>query len=232
MHPYEVIFQNDNLLVVNKAPLVACHPIGERRGGTLIESVAEAFPEVLLAFGDDREGGLCHRIDNNTSGLVVIARDRDTRDIYRNGFQNGHIEKTYLAIVCGQIQSDIDVQTPIAHHQKNKKKMVVVDSRMRFRSQPRDARTLGRVVLGNENGSLLRLTIEGGRRHQIRVHLASIGFPLLGDLLYGKEPAKHMSGHALHAATLRLISGENLEAPCPKEWEHELIDLKLIQATE
>jgi 23S rRNA pseudouridine1911/1915/1917 synthase len=227
MRVYENIYCDKDIVVVGKAPDVPSHGL-EGKSYSLIDAVAQEFPEVLVQFPGDREGGLCHRLDNGTSGIVVIARHPTAREKFRKLFLEGKIEKTYLAIVKGRMPSPFEVHYPIAHHAKNARKMVAMTSpTLRHRSHPKDAVTLGKVLLNNDGASLVRVTIGAGRRHQVRVHLASVGHPLIGDALYGGPNAEYLTGHALHAATLVLPSGESLESHCPAEWDDELKRLGL-----
>lgn len=232
MHAFEVIYCDDDVMAVNKAPGLPCHALEQgssQAGLSLIEAVASEFPEVLSNFPGDREGGLCHRLDNGTSGILLIARHRAARDIYRELFSQGKIEKSYLAIVQGSIRDEIEIRFPIAHHPKNARKMIALTTpTTRHRSHAKQAQTQGRALLSNDVASLVRVKIGAGRRHQIRVHLASIGHPLYGDTLYKGPTVSYILGHALHASTLRLPDGRWLEAPCPTEWEDELKHLCLV----
>lgn len=229
MRTYEIIYSDENVVVVNKAPDLACHPLASSEKPSLIVALAQEVPEVQTAFDGDREGGLCHRIDNGTSGIVVVARSPEVRAYYRELFSGAKLEKSYLAIVQGQMSGVFEVKNPIAHHVKNPRKMVAItSSKVRFRSQPQEAHTQGRVLLSTQEASLVRLRIGAGRRHQIRVHLASLGHPIIGDALYGGPEASFLRGHALHAATIQLPNGQALEAHCPAEWDDELKRLGLI----
>ena len=220
---YELLYSDTEIIVVNKAPDLACHPLAGGAKLNVLELVAEAFPEVRSAFPDDREGGLCHRIDNGTSGIVVIARRQEARKELRELFANGRIDKSYLAIVQGRVSGPFEVNLPIAHHKKNARKMVAMTSATtKHRSHPRESRTQGDIIFATDHASLVRVTIGAGRRHQIRVHLASMGNPIWGDVMYGGPKAKHLRGHALHAATITLPNGTTLEAHYPKEWDDEL----------
>ena len=228
---FEVVYCDSEYIVVNKAPQIPCHPLSNAVGDTLIEQVAQAYPEVCEQFGGDREGGLCHRIDNGTSGLVVIARNIEARQQARALFAKGKIKKTYLALVLGRVDEDFEINDSIAHHPKNKKKMVVmVTPNIRHRAKPQEAQTKGKVLLSNSEASLVRVNIGAGRRHQIRVHLASMQHPWFGDELYNGPKAKFLLGHALHAESIILPNEQKIEAPCPQEWEKELVSLKLISA--
>jgi len=232
MRPYELIYCDKDLIVVNKAPGVPCHPLEkiQKEGVSLIEAVAHEFSEVISQFLGDREGGLCHRIDNDTSGVVVIARHPKTRDRMRALFHEGKIEKSYVAIVKGKVQNSGEIRFPIAHHEKNARKMIALTSlTLRHRGHPKEAYTSFKVLLNNGASSLLRIRIGAGRRHQIRVHMASVGHPLIGDTLYGGPRAAHMSGHALHASTIVLPDGRELEAHAPSLWDDELKALGLTK---
>src|SRR5688572_23831807 len=145
MSVYEIIYCDNDIVVVNKAPNVACHPLGDSKIVTLIEAMSQAFPEVIASFPGDREGGLCHRIDNGTSGLVVVARHPAAREQFRALFHGGKIEKSYLALVKGRMSGTFEASSPIAHHPKNARKMVALTSpQIRHRSHPQAAHTHGK----------------------------------------------------------------------------------------
>ena len=215
-HPREVeypatriVFENDDILIVNKVAGLPCHGIGmEDASYNLLHRMAEKYPEILEEFPDDLDGGLCHRLDNDTSGLIIIARHPKSKlDIMRM-LRNGEIKKTYRAMVRGIIPKDLILNGPIAHHPKSKKRMVVVDQKgTRHRGSPRPSMTIVRPINQEEWHTRIEVLLIGpGARHQIRVHLARAGYPLVGDTLYGKQMDKSISAkttkHLLHAYAL------------------------------
>jgi 23S rRNA pseudouridine1911/1915/1917 synthase len=195
-----------------------CHPLREGETGTALELVGKEFPDILLASDNPREGGLVHRLDNDTSGVLVFARTRPSYVAWRTAFMQGQVKRTYLAIVVGHIQGTLVLDWPIAHHAKNKKKMVVVRDKVAFRSHPKDALTEVKPLATGQGATLVEVQIKGGRRHQIRVHLAAAGFPLLGDQLYGGPKAHHLKGQALHAYKLQSALAPLFLATPPPEF--------------
>ncbi len=226
------VYVDDNIIVVNKPAGMPSHPLVRGESGTALDAVVERFPEVATASDDAREGGLCHRLDNDTSGLLMFARNVATYERMREAFSNGEIKRTYVALVEGNIEAPLVLERPIAHHAKNQAKMMVVGDGVRRRGKPQKAITrvepMWRSTLTLNPSPAERereiacvgVEIEGGRRHQIRVHLAHAGHPLVGDTLYGGMAVDFVPAQALHAWKMTLPNGEKVEAPLP-DWARE-----------
>lgn len=202
-----IVYVDADCVVVDKPAGMPSHPLKNSLGNSALEAVCEQYPEIKQASLNPLEGGLVHRLDTGTSGLLVFARTSESYLKLRDAFSKGLIEKTYVALVEGQLGQACVIDYPIAHHPKNKAKMIAVTSKNKyFRGKAQSART--EVIL--EGISRIRLKIQGGRRHQIRVHLAAIGHPLVGDVLYGAQPISWRKGHALHADSITLPNGHQI----------------------
>lgn len=201
--PLRILYQDEHLFIVEKPAGLPCHPLRRTERDTLAQAVVAAFPE-QARLQPAREAGLVHRLDNETSGLVLFARDAETLARLRRLSQAGKIEKLYLALVIGRLTGRGEIEHPIGHHPKNRKKMCAATNPAEAkRLKARPAHTEYRVLQAGIDASLLRVKIRVGARHQIRVHLASLGHPLCGDRLYGTAgPAPR---HLLHAAELRFL---------------------------
>jgi len=201
----KVLLEDSSFLIVEKPSGLPVHPLeaGERK--TLVQGVLVFYPEIA-SVGDPREMGLVHRLDNETSGLVLIARTEEAYDFLREEFRKHRVEKEYLALVHGNLKKKREgtwekIEFPIAHHPKNKKKMVVVEESRQekiSKKEPREAVTFYQVEKNLPHFTLLRVSIPTGVRHQIRVHLSHLGHPIVGDALYGGKGERLF----LHAARL------------------------------
>jgi 23S rRNA pseudouridine1911/1915/1917 synthase len=216
--PLDVIFENNDLIVVNKPAGLVVHPAAGHAQGTLIHAVLAHAPEIEGVGGEIRPG-LVHRLDKDTSGLIVLAKNELTQRFLQDQFQKREVEKTYIALVDGHPKSASGrVDAPIGRDLRERKRMAVVST-----AKGRPAITDYRVAEKFEDHSLLELTPHTGRTHQIRVHLAFIGCPVVGDRVYGKrKPSLPLPRHFLHAFRLKLqIPGETsfmlFEAPLPSE---------------
>lgn len=182
----EVLYEASAVLVVNKPALMPCHPLRAGERETLMNAVVARFPEVAQAGDKPREGGLVHRLDNGTSGAVIIARTRESFAALVAAIRSGAVQRCYEALVAGNIGERMELRQPIAHHPKNRRKMVVAhDAESAARLGARDAATIVDPLRALGSFTLVRVTPRTGSRHQIRVHLACAGFPLAGDQLYG-----------------------------------------------
>jgi len=181
----EVLYEDESVLVVNKPGLIPCHPLKQGEHDTVINAVAAAYPEAANAGDKPLEGGLVHRLDNGTSGALIIARTPDAFAAMRTAIRRGDISRRYLALCAGRIEEGIEIATPIAHHAKNRRKMVTLPMSAGAMPGARPAATLIRPLQRYCGFSLIEARPRTGCRHQLRVHLASIGHPLAGDTLYG-----------------------------------------------
>jgi 23S rRNA pseudouridine1911/1915/1917 synthase len=207
-----VVFVDDEIIVVDKPAGMHCHPLEVGEEDTLLDHVAALHAEVRgLAF-PPRDGSLLHRLDVGTSGLVAFARTPQAYATLRARFSRDldgdaalpSIEKVYVALVDGAVRDMLVLEQPIAHHAKSKARMVVVHERTHHRGHPRAARTIVVPLAHALHASLVAVSLHGGRRHQIRVHLADAGHALTGDTLYGGAPRDDGGGPLLHAALLVL----------------------------
>jgi 23S rRNA pseudouridine1911/1915/1917 synthase len=201
-----VLFVDDAVIVVNKPGSMPCHPLRSTDRETVINAIAAKYPETGIDRDRQFEGGLVHRLDNGTSGALIIARTADTFVKLRAAIRNGAITREYRALVAGRIESVQEIATPVAHHLKNPRKMVT-GAGSRARSHPRPAFSQVQPLGSHGGFSLVRVLPGTGSRHQIRVHLASIGHPIAGDTLYG-GPAIGLAPDRfwLHLARLDLNS--------------------------
>ncbi len=204
--PLSVVYEDDDLLVVDKPAGLTVHPAPGHPDHTLLNAILARFPR-LADIGDSLRPGIVHRLDRDTSGLMLVAKNRAAQDNLVDQFKNRSITKAYLVLVKGQLTPECGtIEAAIGRDPGNRKRMAVV-------SGGSEARTGYRVVRYLDGYTLLEVTPETGRTHQIRVHLSAIGYPVVGDPVYGvKSP--HLSRQFLHASRLgfRLPStGEYVE---------------------
>jgi 23S rRNA pseudouridine1911/1915/1917 synthase len=179
----EVLFEDADVLVINKPGLLPCHPLRADELSTVMNAVAARYPETAEAGDKPLEGGLVHRLDNGTSGALIIARRPAAFALLRAAIKSNRISREYLAVVAGSLAETIEIATPIAHHPKNPRRMLVTSPGSRGPARP--AATVVEPIEPVRGFTLVSVKPRTGRRHQIRVHLASVGLPLAGDTLYG-----------------------------------------------
>ena len=220
--PLNILFEDELILVVNKPPGLVVHPAVGHPDGTLVNAVLNHCPKMLAISGEVRPG-IVHRLDQDTSGAMVVAKTDAAMQSLTDSFQNGRVHKTYQTIVHGLPDPrEGRIETLLGRHPAYRQKMAVVEH------NGKTAVTTYKVVTEFEYECLLHVQIETGRTHQIRVHMKHIGCPVVGDAIYGKPkqdalmpvvPKRQM----LHAWKLVLphpATGEDMEfeAPPPKDF--------------
>jgi 23S rRNA pseudouridine1911/1915/1917 synthase len=195
--PLELVHVDDALVAVVKPIATPTHPLRAGERGTLANALVARYPECAVVADDAREGGVAHRLDTDTSGIVLAARSRETWLALRDAFSRGAVEKEYLALVAGRPPATGEIDAPLV--QAGRRARVAGDRDLE--AQP--ARTRFELLACGDGVALVRARSTSGRMHQIRVHLAHVGHPLVGDALYGGPPAAPGTrGHFLHAAAL------------------------------
>ncbi len=203
--PLDIVYEDEHIIVVNKPPGMVVHPAYGHRTGTLVNAVLAHCPD-LAGVGDDLRPGIVHRLDKDTSGLIIVAKNDSARLHLQRQFKRREVKKVYVALLEGHLEPVRGViEAPIGRDKKRRKRMAVVEG-------GREARTEYRAVgyFGDEVGKVSRpyTLVEAepmtGRTHQVRVHFASIGYPLAGDPVYGfrKQRLSGLRRQFLHAQTL------------------------------
>ena len=205
--PLDILYQDTDLLIVNKPGLQPCHPLRGAERDTLMNAVAARFPQQALAGAKPLEGGLVHRLDNGTSGATMVALNESGFARIRAALRNQTIVRSYLALAAGTLERPLQLEAPIAHHPHNRRKMMAInDSRLAAKFKARPATTRVKPIRKAGRFTLLDVTPRTGCRHQIRVHLAGAGLPLAGDKLYGGPAMAALAPERffLHLARLRI----------------------------
>lgn len=193
--PIEIVYEDDDLIVVNKPAGMVVHPACGNPNGTLVNALLY-HSKSLSHVGDASRPGIIHRLDKDTSGIMVIAKNDRAHRILAKQFSTHTIERVYWVAVRGNVQHDEMIcEEPLAKSVMNRKKVVVAPDRGKA------ARTNFRVLKRSPETSLLEARPQTGRTHQIRVHLKSLGYPVLGDLVYGVM-SQWIKRQALHAKSL------------------------------
>lgn len=184
--PLDILFEDEHLAVINKAPGMVVHPAPGHENGTLVNAALYHF-ENISSHGGDNRPGIVHRLDKDTSGAIIVAKTIKAHEGLSLSFRERTIQKKYYAVVFGSPDDTGKIDKPISRHVRDRKKMAIAFS------GGRDALTFWKVLKRFDDLSLVEVEIKTGRTHQIRVHMNSEGFPLVGDELYGyKHPFKHI----------------------------------------
>lgn len=219
--PLEIIYEDKYLLAINKPAGMVVHPAPGAEDGTLVNALIERYPK-LTKWGEPHRSGIIHRLDKDTSGVILAALTEETQLQMQAKFQQREIIKVYWALVDGHPRTDTGtIEAEIGRDPKQRKKMAV-------RRNGKDASTDFKVIQEFEHHSLLELHPETGRTHQIRVHLAFIGCPVAGDRVYGhRDSTIGINRFFLHARSITFthpITGQGmyLEAPLAPELDQVL----------
>lgn len=216
--PLDVRYEDGDLLVINKPRGMVVHPAPGHPDGTLVNALLYHCGESLSGIGGVARPGIVHRIDKDTSGLLIVAKNDFAHQGLSEQLKDHSLFREYEAVVIGNLKEDAGtVNAPIGRHPTDRQRMAVTEK------GSRPAVTHWRVLERWGDYTHILCKLETGRTHQIRVHMAYLGHPLLGDLTYGrKKPEKGLSGQFLHARRLRFFhprTGEEIvvEAPLPEE---------------
>jgi 23S rRNA pseudouridine1911/1915/1917 synthase len=218
-YPLEIVYEDDDLLVINKAAGMVVHPAPGHSDDTLVNALVARYPQ-LEEQNNDVRPGIVHRLDRDTSGLLIVAKNTRTQAALIEMMKQHTIVKRYLALVEGNISLDHgSIDAPIGRNPHNRQQMAITAT------SSREARTHFRVLERFARHTLLLLELETGRTHQIRVHLKAIGHPVVGDAVYGSGRSKNepmLQRQFLHAYQLKFqhpTTGEvvELEAPLPED---------------
>ena len=225
--PLDLRYEDSWLLCVEKPPGIPCIPLRPDEHGTVANALVARFPE-LNGIGGPLEAGLLHRLDAGTSGLLAVARSWDAYERLREAWRSGRVTKVYLAVVRGAVRAAGRIDAPLAHHPRSARRMILardpaapdaLEAHTDYEPIQVVERDGARGGTEREVRTLVRVRLGEGRRHQIRVHLASVGHPVLGDALYGGGAGPRL---ALHSHRLALPHPETgalleLESPLPAE---------------
>ncbi len=212
--PLDVVYEDGDVIVVNKPRGLVVHPAPGHPDGTLVNALLFHCGDSLSGVGGEKRPGIVHRIDMDTSGLLIAAKNDFAHRSLSAQLADHSMFRIYEAVVCGRLRDDCGtVDAPIGRHPIDRKRMSI-DPR-----GGRSAVTRWEVIARYRGYTHVRCRLETGRTHQIRVHMESIGHPVAGDLVYGrKKPEKGLSGQCLHARELEFThprSGERVHLSCP-----------------
>ena len=224
--PLEIVFEDPDVIVINKLRGMVVHPAPGHPDGTLVNALLYHCGDSLSGIGGELRPGIVHRIDRDTTGLIIAAKNDFAHQRLSAQLQDHTLARVYHCIVTGNLREDSGtVDAPIGRHPTDRKKQAIV-------SDGRRAVTHWRVLERYQGFTYVECRLETGRTHQIRVHMAHTGHPILGDTVYGnKKPVPGLQGQCLHAVGLRFIhprTGQPVELGCSltEEFEKQLQKLR------
>ena len=194
--PIEIIYEDSDIIVVNKPKGMVVHPANGNPDGTLVNAIMAICKDSLSGIGGEIRPGIVHRIDKDTSGLLIVAKNDNAHVKMSEQIKNHEVKKTYIALVRGVFkENEATIDMPIGRSTSDRKKMAVTYK------NSKNAITHVKVLARYNGFTHIELTLETGRTHQIRVHMAQLGHPVAGDIVYGpaKNPIKSLNGQCLHA---------------------------------
>ena len=225
--PLQIVYEDDDVLVINKPKGLVVHPAAGHQDDTLVNGLLYAMGDSLSGINGELRPGIVHRIDKDTSGLLAVAKNDLAHTVLASQLKDHTMARTYEAIVCGSFREDSGtVDAPIGRHPSDRKKMTVTQR------NSKNAVTHWEVVKRYRGYTHVRCRLETGRTHQIRVHMAHIGHPILGDTVYGhKKPELGQSSQCLHAGVLCFRHPRDerpvmVMAPLPEYFEEVLAKLE------
>jgi 23S rRNA pseudouridine1911/1915/1917 synthase len=223
--PLDIIYEDDALIALNKQPGLVVHPAAGHWSGTLVNALIHHCGSQLAGRGGLERLGIVHRLDKDTSGLMLVAKTDEVHEKLSQAFAERKVKKIYRALCRGVFRrASGELRGPIGRHPVHRKKMAVLKNPERSKSAWTDYRVLGQ----GKSGAEVECILHTGRTHQIRVHLSHLGHPIYGDLLYGPSFAVSVNGiypprHMLHAARIEIahpLTGKLLQfvAPLPADY--------------
>ena len=221
--PIEIMYEDSDIIVVNKPKGMVVHPANGNPDGTLVNAIMAICKDSLSGIGGEIRPGIVHRLDKDTSGLLIVAKNDLAHIKMSEQIKDRKVKKTYIALVRGTVpENEATINMPIGRSTKDRKKMAVVKD---GKEAITHFKVLKRYTTKNGTYTLLEVKIDTGRTHQIRVHLAQIGFPIIGDTVYSNGKNEFgVVGQCLHAKRLEFshpITGKEMqiEAPLPEYFE-------------
>ena len=224
--PIEVLYEDNDIIVVNKPKGMVVHPANGNPDGTLVNAIMSICKDSLSGIGGEIRPGIVHRLDKDTSGALIVAKNDKSHIKMSEQIKKHEVEKTYIALVKGFVkENEATIDMPIGRSIKDRKKMAV-------RKEGKNAVTHFKVIERFPNYTLLEVKIETGRTHQIRVHLSEIGYPIVGDEVYSNGKNEwNVHGQCLHAKSLKFkhpITEKEMciEAPIPEYFQNIIKELE------
>ena len=226
--PLDILYEDEDVLIVNKPKGMVVHPSAGHFSGTLVNAVMYHCKDSLSGINGEIRPGIVHRIDMDTTGSLIICKNDEAHVKIAEQIKEHSVNRIYVGIVCGNVKDDEGtISGPIGRNPKDRKKMAINEA------NGKPAVTHYKVLERYKNYTYMQFKLETGRTHQIRVHMASIGHPLLGDELYstGKHPFSSLQGQTLHAKIIGFVHPRTheymeFEAPLPQYFENLIKKLK------
>ncbi len=224
--PLEIVYEDNDIIVINKPKGIVVHPANGNPDGTIVNAIMNICKDSLSGIGGEIRPGIVHRLDKDTSGLLIIAKNDKAHVNISEQIKDRKVKKTYIALVRGVVkENEATINMPIGRSTKDRKKMAV-------NKNGKEAITHFKVLNRYDKYTLLEVKIDTGRTHQIRVHLSEIGYPVIGDYTYSNGKNEFgIAGQLLHAKRLKFVhpitqKEMKLEVEEPEEFKRVLNQLK------